>query len=457
MNFSKFTLQYFRSFQNVQTLKFAQPDKEKIGSGITFIVGENNTGKTTLVESLFLRQGKRIKASEKSQRGEPCFTMYDNSDKKIREVKLVRPTTSTLVEDPSHETIFEMVPSRRHWRSTASGSMSSDAFTINSGNEMSRSNASSQTAEALKDIENDDDKFREFIELVQEVIPNFASFGIEFEDNDYVEYQTKNGIKHKSDFLGDGVISIIRILVHLFQNADRPLVIDEPELSLHPKAQKKLFKAIAKASQQRQIIISTHSPYFISWEYIKNGAVLNKVTKHGDHKSEIHTLNDFSTYEKLVNGANWRQPFLMDIVAKEIFFHDNLLFVEGQEDVGLLNRESDISESVNIFGYGVRGKDAFEFALQLADDLGIKKAGVILDSGKSESKIKNNLESKFSPQYKIIQWNKEDIRDKERSIIKEKIGYFDKNGEKKNPNELDDYDEKIEELNEYFDDKTNND
>jgi len=450
MSYSKFTIQYFRSFQDIQTLKFAQPDSDKLGSGITFIVGENNSGKTTLIEGLFLRKSKRIKASEKQEGFEPCFTLYGSENDEIkRVVKLIRPTSSALIETPDGTEIFEMIPSRRHWQSTASGSSTLKTVVDRTGNETPRSGANSPTAEALKDIEANSEQYDKFITFVQEVVPNFSSFGIEYEDNEFVQYQTKDGAKHKSDFLGDGVISILRILSHLFLDEPRPLIIDEPELSLHPIAQKKLFRTIANASKKRQIIISTHSPYFVSWDYIKNGAVLNKVTKYADKKSEIFTLQNYTEYEKLVNGANWQQPFLMDIVAKEIFFHDNLLFVEGQEDVGLIKQENDISESANLFGYGVRGKDSFGFALQLAKDLGIKKSGVILDAGTDETAIKAGLETKF-PEYKIIQWNKEDIRDKEKYESKGKIGYFDKEGKKKTAAELDDYAVKIKEINEYF-------
>lgn len=51
--------------------------------------------------------------------------------------------------------------------------------------------------------------------------------------------------------------------------------------------------------------------------------------------------------------------------------------------------------------------------LKFATDLGIKKAGVILNSGDDKSKIKLSLESAF-PEYKIVQWNKNDIMDKKK-------------------------------------------
>jgi predicted ATP-dependent endonuclease of OLD family len=257
-------------------------------------------------------------------------------------------------------------------------------------------------------------------------------------------------VRHRSDLLGDGVITVIRILLHLFEAKDTPIIIDEPELSLHPMAQKKLIEIIAECSQLRQIIISTHSPYFISWEYLNNGAILNRVSKYNDEYSEVFSIKSTEPYKSLIKGSNWQQPFLLDEVAKEMFFlRDNILFLEGQQDVGLLRSEKTL-ENANIFGYGVRGYSNFQFALKLSSDLGFKRVSCILDSGEKESRVFEDLKKEF-PEYKIIQWNKEDICDKPQKIPKSsKDGYFNSSGKKKPESELDDFHSKLEEIETYF-------
>ncbi len=183
---------------------------------------------------------------------------------------------------------------------------------------------------------------------------------------------------------------------------------------------------------------------------MQNGAVINRVVKLEDKYSKIYSISDFTKYETLIKAANWQQPYLLDEVAKEIFFsEDNLLFLEGQEDVGLLKRENAIPNA-NIFGYGVRGKNNFQFSLQLAKDSGYRKVACILDAGEDELKIKNDLTTTFSD-YKIIQWNKNDIRDKRAYESKEKTGYFDEKGRKKDKAQLDDFEEKILSISQYFD------
>ncbi len=46
------------------------------------------------------------------------------------------------------------------------------------------------------------------------------------------------------------------------------LFIDEPEICLHPRAQKQLFKALLEISKTKQVFLATHSPYFISTNYL---------------------------------------------------------------------------------------------------------------------------------------------------------------------------------------------
>jgi hypothetical protein len=166
-------------------------------------------------------------------------------------------------------------------------------------------------------------------------------------------------------------------------------------------------------------------------------------------KSAVFSIRDFTKYEKLLNTANWKMPFMMDEVAKEIFFmEDGILFLEGQEDVGLLKAETALTD-INIFGYGVRGAGNFKFAFTLAQDLGYKKVSCILDKGADEDDIKADLEVNF-PSYKIVQWNKNDIRDKEIYTATEKTGYYDKDGKKKDVASLDDFETKLETIRAYL-------
>ncbi len=450
MFFTKFTIKNYKCFIGEQSLIFAVPDSSKIGSGITYIVGGNNSGKTTLIEGLSIKDKRNIKTSERIAGADPEFYLYEN-DTIVRKNVLIRTESATIKEDPKLDQahIFEIISSRRHWVSSANSSYNTIGQSITSTYEFNNRHNDLDVGSELRTIESDNAKYADFIALVQRVIPEFTKFAVAYEDNHYIEYISNSGVRHKTELLGDGVITVIRILLQLYINKTNPIIIDEPELSLHPSAQRKLITVLAEYSQQRQIIISTHSPYMIKWEYLKNGAVVNRIAKEDDKKSVISSIKDFNQYESLINIANWQMPFAMDEVAKEIFFmEDGVLFLEGQEDVGLLRKETSLQD-VNIFGYGVRGKDNFKFALSLARDLGYKKVACILDGGASETIIKNDLESTF-PTYKITQWNKEDIRDKVAFSATAKNGYYKDDGSKKDQADLDDFDLKLTEISTYI-------
>ncbi len=450
MFFNKFTIKNYKCFRDEEAFFFAIPKNNTLGSGITYIVGGNNSGKTTLIEGLSVRKDRNIKTSEKIPGVDPEFYLYENNIL-VRKSLLIRSGSSLIKEDPelALEDTFEIVSSRRHWVSTANQNYTRIGESFGSLFEFTNRQNSLQVASELRAIQNDNSRYIDFVKLVQRVVPEFTDFAVAYEDDHYIEYISNSGAKHKTDLLGDGVITVIRILLQLYVAKSNAIIIDEPELSLHPSAQRKLLKVLAEYSQHRQIIISTHSPYMISWEYLKNGSVINRVVKEGDIDSHIFSITDFSEYSALIDSDNWQMPFGMDEVAKEVFFmEDGILFLEGQEDVGLLKKEA-LLEDVNIFAYGVRGKNNFIFALTLAEDLGYKKVSCILDSGESENKIKEELITNF-PDYKIIQWNKNDIRDKKVFTSIEKIGYFNEKGVKKVESELDDYQAKLEEVSMYL-------
>lgn len=454
MYYSRFEVSHFRCFADMQKLFFAVPQENELGSGITYIVGENNVGKTTLVESLWVKKDHKLNDSEKRPGDQsPVFRYYDQREEIIKTIELAPSDGykfSVTSQNSTRE--FEIISSRRYWRSTASGSLDSFVHETTKGANPRNITEEVGVAGYLRSLYENPEDCSKFTSLIKRVFPDFCNWKIAYEREEYFSYQTIDGLSHKSDFLGDGVISVIRILAHLYDESRKHgLIIDEPELSLHPSAQKKLRQIIAEKSTKRQIIISTHSPSFIEWEYLKKGAVLNRIVKEMA-TSKIFTISNFEKYDALRKGGNWQQPFLMDAVAKEIFFQDDIVFCEGQEDVGLL--KSFFDDGINFFGYGVRGCSKFKVAFHLAKDLGMKKVCAVIDASsyetKEEDKMAEELCQEF-PEYKVVQWEREDIRDKKASISKNKNGYFDEKGVLKD--DRGDFDKKISEIKEYFKNK----
>ena len=476
MSISKFELQDFRCFKERQELLFAIPNPNIVGSGLTYIVGENNSGKTTLLEAMHFSNRLGVEAStlRSSDAKSPNthFTFFDEGGYIIQDLHRRRDRAYSLMDraDGEHGVLADLVfiPSRRYWNPRVLNRHNIDSARANIGNYSSSlrrlmdQGDSSQIADVFYSIEEDDTFYSEYISIMKQIFPDFESFTVRSEDYIYIAYEMSDGHEHRADFLGDGIASIMRIAAHLVlrQSTNEVLIIDEPELSLHPVAKKRLIKMLAKKAMTQQIVLATHEPYFVVWEYIKNGAKVNCVRKDKEtHESTIYTLGDFSRYRGIANAGNWQQPYLADIVSREIFFCDNILFVEGQEDVGLLKDKVD--DGINIFGYGVRGFSNFKYALTLAQDMELRKVGAIIDNGNAESSIYNDLMNEFSD-YCVIKWDRNDIRDKTGSFPmansgepdldaakQPKNGYFDENGNFK-VNDFGDFYEKIEQINSYF-------
>jgi predicted ATPase len=102
--------------------------------------------------------------------------------------------------------------------------------------------------------------------------------------------QDMAGSKHPWRFLAqnmsDGTLRALGILVALFQgNQDySPSLVglEEPETALHPAASAALREALMRASQQTQIIVTSHSPDLLDDHEIPTDALLSVVSEGGE-------------------------------------------------------------------------------------------------------------------------------------------------------------------------------
>jgi len=90
--------------------------------------------------------------------------------------------------------------------------------------------------------------------------------------------------------LGSGVeIILTLLLLRNIANSSKGkiiYIIDEPEIHLHPKAQEKLLELLLEESKDKQIFISTHSPYMFK-SSIGNGSNLLLLKKEESNNIEI--------------------------------------------------------------------------------------------------------------------------------------------------------------------------
>jgi len=119
------------------------------------------------------------------------------------------------------------------------------------------SSAGTKTAEDLKNFFDNDD----YKDLKIDLLPLLQPF-----ENAFFTIRKKDELKQiLVKDLGSGIEIILTILllknIAGASNGKIIYLIDEPELHLHPKAQEKLLKLLLEEAKDKQIFISTHSPY----------------------------------------------------------------------------------------------------------------------------------------------------------------------------------------------------
>ncbi|TCT24272.1 ATP-dependent nuclease [Thiobaca trueperi] len=113
------------------------------------------------------------------------------------------------------------------------------------------------------------------------------------------------------------------------------IVIEEPESFLHPSAQAEFGRLIQDLCDefQVQVLVATHSPYFLSQQRPESNVLLCRESESG-HPRYTERLP--------VNGDNWMEPFALNLGLsnpefepwRDLFFSrtNKILLVEGEID-----------------------------------------------------------------------------------------------------------------------------
>lgn len=151
------------------------------------------------------------------------------------------------------------------------------------------------------------DEYREIVSAIQLVVPFFDDFILRANKNEKIRLDWKQ--KGLNDFpmrptqLSDGSIRFICLATALLQpNPPATIIIDEPELGLHPAAISILAELIQDASKRTQVIIATQSPALIDNFNVKDIIAVNRkdgasIFTRLDEKDFSVWLQDYSVGE----------------------------------------------------------------------------------------------------------------------------------------------------------------
>lgn len=154
----------------------------------------------------------------------------------------------------------------------------------------------------------------------------------------------------------------IRVGARVREDIKNVILIDEPGLFLHAKAQKDVLLILEELSEEAQIVFSTHSPYLIEHEKLERIRLIIKEEHNGNDEEEstkiikeIHSMADKETLTPILTAIGLGlNDAIQDIDRK------NNAVVEGPSDTFYLQAFKKIvekgendSESPNfVFGGG---------------------------------------------------------------------------------------------------------
>lgn len=75
------------------------------------------------------------------------------------------------------------------------------------------------------------------------------------------------------------IIALFRLIASMHVGEYFIFVMEEPENSLHPKAQRQLLAVLQDISQESQVIVTTHSPVFLERSKFENNIILTRTIK----------------------------------------------------------------------------------------------------------------------------------------------------------------------------------
>lgn len=441
------TLVGLRGFASSQHVDLAIPDGKR-GSGLTLVVGPNNSGKSTVWEAL--------EAVSRHQQGEVTFPMTRRNESSLEGVRISleysnqdaltlessgRDTNQMrslwkgrqIHKESAAELDIVTVPARRQFNPYFGRYANDDRRWRTHDGDFTRTGMREGISARLISIHNDPDEKSLLDNLLERIVGSPLAWSIDSTESQngetfFLKFRNAAGSSHSSDGLGEGLLSLLFIAVALHDSGpDSLIALDEPELSLHPQLVRRLKSILGEYAKDRQIVLCTHSPILVDWDYIADGARIARVVQ-SEVGSEIHqpSVETLSSVARLRASRTWRAPHTLGLNANEIFFlDDKVVLTEGPEDVALLPKvASSVEEEIdwNLFGWGAGGANNIPHLLRLLSEIGMLQVAAILDADKEE--IAETLQEEYGG-YLVRNIPADDIRTKRSEPRVEKIGLLD--------------------------------
>lgn len=398
-----------------------------LGSGYNVLVGANNSGKSTIVSLVrqllapddTLTIGREMRREPEKPVIEAAW-IHPNGD--IAEIGIDTGVQGGIFRKTGNHNglhgSFRFVPSRRPFASDYHvGGMKPSDYEYGEllGRLGNQAFFDGQLATAIAKVFLDASEKDLFVAELMEVDPSSVDFTTDnVGGRNVMLYEGPSKRPHTLSDTGDGVTNLIRIIYVLATSQPGDcIVIDEPELSLHPQLQRNLYRHLLSYSDTRQVVVVTHSPHFVGWAEISGASKLFRVFIDIIGNSQV--VSPASASFNAVNAhSNVMSRKYYDSVCKELFFSNRAVLLEGAEDVHYIENFLEATEQkpLPIMGYGCGGASVIRPWMRLCVDLGIKCAAIFDGDKKSEYEAAASEFADRADHARPFFLIKDDIRDK---------------------------------------------
>lgn len=190
----------------------------------------------------------------------------------------------------------------------------------------------------------------------------------------------KNNYPISIERAASGLYEILFLLTTIIGETGKVLLLDEPELHLHPSMQKRIASLIAdlSAKNENQVLMITHSPYFIQWPIADTTWRLTRTEKG----TEAHNLGGVLSELKLADTVQR----LSSTDIRALLFCRGVILVEGIKDkIALELLDSYLSRKGQGVGLeeaewsviDMGGKGSLAIFLSLAQKLGVSRLAIV--------------------------------------------------------------------------------
>ncbi len=270
-----------------------------LNAGLTVLVGPNGSGKTQVLKAL--KNHLKVHSQQRKVR-------YLSSGR-FAQLEFYRSNTDgqTSYTDPSHANFgASTITNHRHLSETAIGDF--------------------QTLSARPDIQ---------IKVKERLSKLFGrEIYLEWhQGNLRVNFTTTSGSTYSSAQEASGLLNLISLLAALYDDEVGVLLIDEPEISLHPQLQSFYYREILKIAgdpinrKNKIVVLSTHSTEFIAIR--KPDDMINLIFFNTYYQSPVQIQANAS---ELQNRKLRSLLTRLGLNQKLAFFSHSPLLVEGPSD-----------------------------------------------------------------------------------------------------------------------------